>query len=117
MEKEEYNPETENLALGHAKADYFYKKSKQEKDKQNKLEKMTLFVNSSDQIGLNADLIFNNREDKERLIRNYGYSSLNYSGQQYKRDDPGIPLSQCSDAKIGHAFKKLYYSFKKQLKK
>ena len=119
MEKDEgYDPDTDyNGARGIARADYLLrkygpsgkpsstkpKKSKEEKEaeKKSNLEKMTLFVKLSDQMNLNPDMPFNNRDDKSRLINKYkGYNTTNLS-----------------DFQVGNLFKRIYYSTKKQLSK
>lgn len=90
MEREEYDLERDNLAYGHAQADYLFrkygpggkpktqkiKKSKEEKEaeKKNKLEKMALFVRRADALHLDPNKLFDSfegRQEKINLIRNY----------------------------------------------
>jgi hypothetical protein len=105
-------------SYGHNLADMIIEQKEIEKyEKSIELEKMAVFLKRSNDIGLNHERIFDNREDKEKLIKDYGYSNLSYQGQFYNKDGPGISLTECNDAKIGWAFKNLYESFKKQLGK
>ena len=118
---EKYDPEKDISGIaggsyGHNLADMImFEKELESFEKESELEKKFNFVASADSMELNPDNLFQNREDKEKLIRDYGYFNLSYKGQKYKKDEIGIPLSECSDSKICLAFKNLYNSFKKQL--
>jgi hypothetical protein len=120
---EKYDPERDISGIaggsyGHNLADMvMFEKEIECLDKIYKLEKKFNFVTQADSKGLNPDNLLQNREDKERLIKNYGYSTLRFKGQNYKKGEKGIPLSECSDSKIGNTFRSLYNSFRKQLDK
>jgi len=103
---------------GHYLADQIiFEKEIETLGKENELEGIIGFIKLADGMEINPDDLFSNRDVKERLIRKYiGYTSLNFSGQKYKKKEKGIPLSECSDHKIGLVFKKLYCSISKKMK-
>jgi hypothetical protein len=91
------------------------KKDKNEEDNRKRvsLENKLKFIETSDEMQLNPDRIFDNRQDKEKLIRKYGYPKLN----AVYREGRGDFLSKYSDTKLGEFFKNIYHSVKKQLGK
>jgi hypothetical protein len=69
--------------------------------KESELEKMTKFIRKSDNMGLNPDKRFDNRYEKQILLREYGYHIS-------EKD---------SDFKVGCIFNKLYVSLQKKINK
>jgi soluble P-type ATPase len=105
----EYDPERDILGraggdYGHRLADtLIFEKEVETLEKENELEKMTLFVKKADELNLNPDKQFNDRFDKEKLIRELN-GNKNY-------------FSTFSDYRIGNIFHDIYYSSKKKLSK
>ena len=86
--------------------------------KDGELEKKLEFIRRVDEMGINPDSIFLNRDVKKGLIRQYkGYTKLNREGQNHRKNENGEYLSHCSDAKIGLVFRDIYRSFSKEVKK
>lgn len=85
----------------------------QEDKKTKSLENKLNFVKFSDNMQLNPDRVFDSRQDKEDLIRKYGYPQL----YALYKEGKGDFLSKLSDSAIGELFKNTYYSVKKQLGK
>ena len=86
------------------------KKTKSIENKVSVDENKSNLIKFSDLMQLNPDRIFDNRKDKERLIRKYGYPKLHAEYQEGKSDF----LSELTDAQLGNLFKRTYYSVKKQ---
>ena len=59
--------------------------------------------------GISIDDVFKDSETKRRLLKDFGYENL--FGEQGKR----IPLSECSDPKVGSAIQKVYRAAKSRL--
>ena len=81
-------------------------------EKKIKLENEIEFVKAIKTSRINVDNIFDDREIKENLLRDYKrYNKLNSFGK-YKEI-----FEHCSDAKLGLAFKNNYRSALKKIKK
>ena len=101
----EYNSDTDhNGNYGHFLADAILRqKENEELEKRAELEINLEFLKKSER--LNIDNVYSYREVKQELIRKYfNYTKLNGDGKEKKF------LNYCSDAKIGLAFKNIYYS-------
>jgi hypothetical protein len=104
---------------GHYLADILmFDKETQFLEKGNELEEKLEFIKKVKEMGVNPDDVLSQRDIKEKLIKDYkGYTRLSVSGQKYKENEKGEALLDCSDHKIGLAFKNLYYSALKKSKK
>jgi len=102
---EEYTADEDyNGGYGHYLAEQVIKQKKNEElEKRAELEYQIEFLKKANR--LNVDDIYSDREAKQELIRKYfNYTKLNGDGKEKKF------LNYCSDAKIGLAFKNIYYS-------
>jgi len=100
----EYNPDEDyNGGYGHFLADAILRqKEREELEKRAELEYQIKFIKKADK--LNIDNVYSDREVKQELIRKYfNYTKLNGSGKKEF-------LKDCSDHKIGLAFKSIYCS-------
>jgi len=107
----EYNSDTDhNGNYGHFLADAILRqKENEELEKRAELEINLEFLKKSER--LNIDNVYSDREVKQELIRKYfNYTKLNGSGKKEL-------LKDCSDHKIGSAFRSIYYSALKKMKK
>ena len=98
---------------GHNLADKVLEQKKKERlEKRSELENEIEFIKVIKTSRINVDNIFDDREIKEKLLREYQrYTKLNSFGK-YKEI-----LEYCSDAKIGLAFKNNYHSALNKIKK
>ena len=111
-ESMKYNPEIElrgsgNTDYGHNLAERILREQKEQGDLEKlvDLESEIKFVSAVEKSGVDVNNKFSERYEKERLIRKYAlYTKLNGLGKQKES------LKNCSDHKIGSAFKNLYYS-------
>src|SRR3989338_5951173 len=111
-----YHPDMElsgsgDTDYGHKLADKFLEQKKKEGlEKRAELEYLTEFLKKSNK--LNVEDVYSNRETKQELIRKYfNYTKLNGDGKEKKI------LSYCSYARIGLAFKSIYYSALNKIEK
>jgi len=114
---ENYNPDIElagsgNTDYGHYLAEQVLKHKKiEELEKRAELETHIIFVNAVDKSRIDVDNAFADRHEKENLIRKYApYTKLNGSGKKEL-------LENCSDYKIGLAFKNIYVSALNKIKR
>jgi hypothetical protein len=104
---EQYNPDEDILSLaggsyGHELAEeILLKREIDTLAKENELEKITKFIRKSDNMGLNPDKRFDNRYEKQCLLREYGY----------------FVSEKDSDFKVGSMFNRLYVSLQKKINK
>ena len=105
---EKYNPDIElrgngNFDCGHNLADAILKQKKiKDLEKRVELEDYLSFVNAVKKSGVDINNEFKDRYEKEKLIIKYTtYKKLNGSENS---------LSECSNHKIGLAFKSIYSS-------
>jgi hypothetical protein len=74
------------------------------------LQKYKIFIEKADSMNLNPDTIFNDTKEKKSLLRNImGYTYL-------KTKEGRDFIDNCSDAKIGLAFRNTYYNALKVIK-
>ena len=111
-----YDPDWElegsgNVDYGHNLADAIMNKREA-----NSLEKRAQtsdaedFIRMAEMYGLNPDDVFENPQEKAKLLKGKGYKTLKFQGQKFKKGEPGVPISKANPAKIGNAFKSTYYS-------
>lgn len=95
-----------NTDYGHNLAEMILRqKENKELEKLADLESKIEFVRAVDKYKIDVDNEFNGRYEKEKLIRKYTpYTKLNGLGEKKEL------LKNCSDHKIGLAFKNIYFS-------
>ena len=113
---ERYNPDIEligsgNTDYGHYLAEQVINQKENKKlEKRAELDNYFAFVNAVDKSRINIKNIFANRYEKENLIKKYTpYTQFNGNGKKEF-------LKDCSDYKIGSAFKIIYSSALKKIK-
>ena len=108
-----YNPDRDyNGGYGHYLADLVFKqKENKELEKLAEVYTEIEFVKAVKNSGINIDNEFGERYEKERLIKKYThYTKLNGLGKKKEF------LKDCSDNKIGSAFKNIYNSAMRKIK-
>lgn len=111
---EDYNSYRDyNGNYGHFLAELSLKqKADEELEQIAEFENYISFVNAVKKSVIDVNNEFNERYEKEKLIRKYfNYTKLNGSGSRKEL------LKNCSDSKIGSAFKNIYYSVLNKMKK
>ena len=113
---ERYSPDIEligsgNTDYGHYLAEQVINQKENKKlEKRAELDNYFAFVNAVDKSRINIENISANRYEKENLIKKYTpYTQFNGNGKKEF-------LKDCSDYKIGSAFKIIYSSALKKIK-
>lgn len=108
-----YNSDRDyNGNYGHYLAEQvFRQKENEELEQRAEFENYFSFVNAVNKLRINLENKFADRYEKEKLIKKYtNYTKLNGSGSRKEF------LKDCSDRKIGSAFKNIYLSALNKIK-